>query len=76
MSLIVLLYPNNAPNLLNFNFFNFRLRVKGVAFVAKDLHWLIFCLYVVDPATILASNDVLGTLFSSLNSFVIQWWKK
>ena len=33
-------------------------------------------LYVADPATFLASNSVLGTLFSSENILFIQIWKK
>ena len=36
---------------------------------------LYFCLHVVDPATLLASNSVLGTLFSSENSLFIQLWE-
>ena len=31
---------------------------------------------MADPATSLASNSVLGTLFSSENSLFIQLWKK
>ena len=35
-----------------------------------------FCLYVADPATFLASNSVLGTLFSPENSFCTKLWTK
>ena len=35
-----------------------------------------FCIYLADPATFLASNSVLGTLFSTENSLFIQLWKK
>ena len=31
---------------------------------------------LADPATFLASNSILGTLFSSENSSYIQLWKK
>ena len=30
---------------------------------------------MADPATFLASNSVLGTLFTSDSSLFIQWWK-
>ena len=34
-----------------------------------QFHAVLRCLYVADPATFLASNSVLGTLFSSENSY-------
>ena len=34
-----------------------------------------FVLHVADPATFLASNSGLGTLFSSENSLFIQIWR-
>ena len=36
----------------------------------------LLCLYVVDSATFLASNRVLGTLFSTENSLFITYVKK
>ena len=41
-----------------------------------DLHTVLLCLYVADPATCLASDSVLGTLFTSENSLFIQIWKR
>ena len=38
-----------------------------------DLKGVLLCLYVADPATL---NSVLGTLFSTENSLLIQLWKK
>ena len=38
--------------------------------------FILFYLYVADPATFLASNSGLGSLFSSENSVFIQLWKK
>ena len=32
------------------------------------------CLYLADPASFLASNRVVGILFSSENSLFIQLW--
>ena len=40
-----------------------------------QFHTVSLCLYVADPATFLASNSVLGTLFSSENSLFIQSYK-
>ena len=34
------------------------------------------CLYVADPTTFLASDSVLGSLFSSESSLFIQLWKR
>ena len=39
-------------------------------------HTVLLCLYVADPATFLASDSVLGTLYSSENSLFIQLWQK
>lgn len=36
---------------------------------------LLNSVYMVDPATVLASNSVLRTLFLSENSLFIQWGK-
>ena len=41
-----------------------------------QLHTVLLCLHVADPATYLASNSVLGTLFSSGNSLFNYVWKK
>ena len=40
-----------------------------------QFHTVLLCLYVADPATFLASNSVLGTLFSFESSLFIQSWK-
>lgn len=37
-----------------------------------QLHAVLLCLYEVDPASLLASNSVLLTVFSSESSFFIQ----
>ena len=37
-----------------------------------QFHAVLFCFYVADPATFLALNSVLGTLFSSENSLLIN----
>ena len=37
-----------------------------------QFHNVLLCLYVADPAIFLASNNVLGTLFSSESSLFIQ----
>ena len=42
----------------------------------KGQHTVLLCLYVADPATCLASNSVLGTLFPTKTSLFIQLWKK
>ena len=44
----------------------------------KEQHCFIlfYFVYMADPANFLASNGVLGTLFSSENSLFIQLWKK
>ena len=34
---------------------------------------VLLCLYVADPATFLASESILGALFSSENSLFIQF---
>ena len=36
--------------------------------------FVLLCLDLSDPATFLASNSVLGTLFSSQNSLFIHLW--
>ena len=41
-----------------------------------QFHAVLLCLYVADPATFLASNSVMGTLFSSGNSLFIHLWTK
>ena len=41
-----------------------------------QVHTVLLCLYVADPATSLASNILLGTLFSSENHLFSQLWKK
>ena len=46
--------------------------LKGPA----QFHTVLLCLYVADPATSLASNSVLGTLFFSESSLFIQLWNK
>ena len=43
--------------------------------MTTQCHTVILCLYVVNPATFLASISVLGTLFSSEKSLFIQLWK-
>ena len=40
-----------------------------------QLDTYLLCLQVADPATLLASNNVLGTLFVSENSLFTHWWK-
>ena len=42
----------------------------------KGQHNFLLCLFVADPATLLASNSVQGTLFSSESSLCIQLWGK
>ena len=41
-----------------------------------QFHTVLLCLYVADPATFLALNSILGTLFPSENSLFIQLWRK
>ena len=40
-----------------------------------QLHTVWLCLHLVDPDTFLATNSVVGTLFSSEDSLFIQLWK-
>ena len=37
---------------------------------------VLLCSYLADPATFLASNCVLGTLFSSDNSLLFHLWER
>lgn len=41
----------------------------------EEQHNLRLCLYLADPATFVASNSVLGTIFSSKEGLCIQLWK-
>ena len=62
-TLVIFLEKSNQDNVGNFN----QKRKILIKF-----HAVLLCLYVADPANFLASNSVLGTLFSSENSLFIQ----
>ena len=42
----------------------------------NNITYTVLLIYVVDPATFLASNSVQGTLFSSENSLFTQLWRR